>query len=175
MIGGPVCNEVLSAELIFAEGQHLTHDNKEALWEIFEAIGINWSNTNYDSNNQRSSWFEMVKAKTENAPNYTGEYVNAIYVINELKSMYGKGEAYRRLLFESGINNNEPPITRIAHCKIYVVNEFIRMQVMAGGFKSWGTKYNGEEARNYHGFIAGTRYNRIAIVRNYTPETNQNQ
>ncbi|TDQ21881.1 hypothetical protein [Tenacibaculum caenipelagi] len=173
MIGGPVCNEALSAELIFAEGQHLTHQNKEALWEIFEAIGKNWSNTNYDSNNQRSSWFEMIKAKTENAPNYTGEYVNAIYVLNELKTMYGKDEAFKKLFFESGIDNSQPPTTRLAHCKIYVVNEFIRMQIMAGGFKSWGTKYGGEEAKNYHGFLAGTRYNRTPKVRSYTPENPQ--
>ncbi|WP_282081155.1 hypothetical protein [Aquimarina algiphila] len=170
-IGGPVCNEKLSAGLIFAEGQDLTYQNKEALWEIFEAIGANWSNTIYDSNNQRSSWYEMLKAKTENAPNYSGEYVNAIYVINELKAMYGNEEAYKKLFFESGIDNNAPPTTRLAHCKIYVVNEFIRMQITAGGFKSWGTKFGGEQAKNYHGFLGGTRYNRLSRVRSYNPNS----
>ncbi|MDD7885655.1 hypothetical protein [Flavivirga sp. 57AJ16] len=171
MIGGPVCNENLSAGLIFAEGQHLTYQNKEALWDIFEAIGKNWSNTIYDSNNQRSSWYEMIKAKTENAPNYSGEYVNAIYVLNELYDLYGKEEAFKKLFFESGVDNSAPPTTRLAHCKIYVVNEFIRMQVTAGGFKSWGTKYGGEQAKNYHGFLGGTRYNRIPKVRAYDPDT----
>jgi len=174
-IGGAVCNEKLSANLIFAEGQNLTHQNKEALWEIFEAIGVNWSNTIYNSNNQRSSWYEMIKAKTENAPNYTGEYVNAIYVINELKTMYGQEDAYKKLFFESNINNNAPPTTRLMHCKVYVVNEFIRMQITAGGFKSWGTKYDGEQARNYHGFLGGTRYNRISRVRAFDPDINNDQ
>lgn len=170
-IGGSVCQEKLSASLIFAEGQQLTHQNKEALWELFEAIGENWSNTIYNSNNQRSSWYEMLKAKTENAPNYTGEYVNAIYVLHELYALYGKKEAFYKLFFESGIAHDEPPTTRLAHCKVFVVNEFIRMQITAGGFKSWGTKYGGEQARNYHGFLGGTRYNRVSRVRAYDPNT----
>lgn len=175
MIGGSICKEPLSASLIFAEGQHLTHQNKEALWELFEAIGKNWANTLYDSDNQRSSWYEMLRAKTDNAPNYSGEYVNALYVLNELYEMYGKEEAYKKLFFESGIDNSAPPTTRLAHCKIFVVNEFIRMQVMAGGFKSWGTKYGGERAKNYHGFLGGSRYNRISRVRAYNEEhPNQN-
>lgn len=169
MIGGTICNEKISAGLIFAEGQDLTHQNKEALWELFRAIGENWSNTNFDSNNQRSSWYEMIKAKTENAPNYAGEYVNAIYVLNELYAMYGKEEAYKKLFFESGVDNDAPPTTRLAHCKVYVVNEFIRMQVMAGGFKSWGEKYGGEQSKNYHGFLGGSRYNRVPKVRAYEP------
>jgi len=175
MIGGPVCNEVIPTSLIFAEGQDLTHRNKEALWEIFEAIGINWFNTIFDSNNQRSSWYEMIKAKTENAPNYAGEYVNAIYVTNELKAMYGKGDAYRKLFFESGVDNDAPPTTRLAHCKVFVVNEFIRMQITAGGFKSWGDKNGGERAKNYHGFLGGSRYNRVVKVRHYDPENDNNQ
>lgn len=173
MIGGPVCNEEISAGLIFAEGQDLTHQNKEALWELFQAIGDNWSNTIYDSNNQRSSWYEMLKAKTENAPNYAGEYVNAIYVLNELYAQYGKKEAFHKLFFESGVDNSAPTTTRLAHCKIYVVNEFIRVQITAGGFKSWGEKNGGEQAKNYHGFLGGSRYNRTPKVRAYTP-TNTN-
>jgi len=165
MIGGSVCNEQVSASLIFAEGQELTHENKEALWEIFEAIGETWQNTIYNSNNQRSSWFEMLKAKTGNAPNYTGEYVNAIYVLNELYTQYGKKEAFKKLFFESGVDNSAPPTTRLAHCKVFVVNEFIRMQITAGGFKSWGDANGGEQAKNYHGFLAGTRYNRTPRVR----------
>ena len=175
MIGGKVCNEKLSASLIFAEGQHLTHENKEALWELFIAIGKTWSNTLYNSDNQRSSWHEMLKAKTENAPNYSGEYVNALYVLNELYAMYGKEEAYKKLFFESGVDNEAPPTTRLAHCKIFVVNEFIRMQVMAGGFKSWGNKYGGERAKNYHGFLAGSRYNRHPKVRAYEPDNTNNK
>ena len=171
MIGGSVCQEKLSANLIFAEGQNLTHQNKEALWELFSAIGKNWSNTVYNSDNLRSSWFEMIKAKTENAPNYSGEYVNALYVLNELFELYGKEQAYKKLFFESGVDNHAPATTRLAHCTIFVVNEFIRMQVMASGFKSWGTKNGGERAKNYHGFLAGSRYNRHSRVRAYHPES----
>lgn len=198
----PISFASLSAGLIFAEGQELTHQNKEALWDIFQAIGYTWNNTIYDSNNQRSSWHEMLKAKTENAPNYTGEYVNAIYVMKELYQYYpGIGEiiykkaegklyrieeedikegdvilrkkwqkeAFEQLFFHSGIDNNLPPTTRYEHCKIYVVNEFIRMQVVAGAFKSWGTKNGGIRARNYGGYLGGSRYNESHEVREYNP------
>jgi len=169
-IGGPVCQDKIPASLIVADGQVFTHQNKEDLWVIFRAIGRTWKNVIYDSNNQRSSWYEMIKAKTENAPSYTGEYINALYVMNELYAMYGEEEAFRLLFFESGVDNNQPPTTRLAHCKIYVVNEFIRMQVMAAGFRSWGTKFGGERAKNYHGFLGGSRYNRKATVRAYEPK-----
>ena len=194
----------LSAGLIFAEGQQLTHQNKEALWEIFQAIGYTWNNTVYDSNNQRSSWFEMIKAKTENAPNYTGEYVNAIYVMEELYQTYKqveeiiykkiegrqyrieeeeikpgdiiirkkwKEEAFHKLFFESNIDPSAPPVTRLAHCKVYVVNEFIRMQMVGGAFKSWGAKNGGQRGKNYSGFVGGSRYNESSKVREYDPNS----
>ena len=206
----PILDDELPGGLIFAEGQELTHRNKEALWEIFQAIGYTWKNTVYNSNNQRSSWYEMLKAKTENAPNYTGEYVNAIYVMEELYRLYPdlhefyyiniadedsdwveiRGvdkedlkdddriiakidwhrDAYEYLFFNSGINNSEPPTTRLAHCKIYVVNEFIRMQMIAGSFKSWGSKYGGKRGKNYKGYLGGSRYNESSKVRAYKPK-----
>lgn len=214
----PVLDDPLSAGLIFAEGQELTHRNKEALWEIFQAIGYTWDNTVYDSNNQRSSWYEMIKAKTENAPNYTGEYVNAIYVMEELYRLFpGKGEiiynkfdgqlyrieeediqelearaleakkanrkfefeiirkkwheeAFHYLFFESNISHKDPPTTRLAHCKVYVVNEFIRMQMVAGAFKAWGSKFGGKRGKNYKGYLGGSRYNESSKVRAYKPK-----
>jgi len=164
----------LPADLIFAEGQQLTYQNKEALWKIFRAIGDHWDNTLYKSNNQRSSWYEMIKAKSENSPNYTGEYVNAIYVMNELYDLYGKEGAFNKLFFESNIPPNEPPLTRLAHCKVFVVNEFIRMQLIGGAFKSWGEKHTGkreDRGKNYEGYLGGSRYNRSARVRDYKPKT----
>lgn len=200
----PVLKDTLSAGLIFAEGQELTHNNKEALWEIFQAIGYTWRNTVFDSNNQRSSWFEMIKAKTENAPNYTGEYVNAIYVMEKMYQTYpGYGEvlfkkengyyqrieeedikpgddiirrkwreeAFKQLFFESKIDPKAPPLTRLAHCKVYVVNEFIKMQLIAGAFKSWGDKNGGRRGKNYAGYLGGSRFNESSKVREYRPES----
>jgi len=172
-IGGSVCSSELPAGLIFAEGQDLTDQNKEALWKIFAAIGKTWGNTVFNSNNQRSSWYEMLKAKTENPPNYAGEYVNAIYVMEELYEMYGEEEAFRLLFFESNIDSKIPPVTRLEHCKIYVVNEFIKMQVVAGGFKYWGPEPKDKVGKNYAGYIGGSRFNERSVVRDYNPEPNK--
>ncbi|MBL4604588.1 MAG: hypothetical protein JKY02_02690 [Flavobacteriaceae bacterium] len=49
------------------------------------------------------------------------------------------------------------------------------MQIVAGGFKSWGTKNGGERARNYSGFLGGTRYNRLSRVRAYNPDNNNSK
>jgi len=40
MIGGLVSKEKLPADLIFAEGQQLTHQDKEALWKISQFIDL---------------------------------------------------------------------------------------------------------------------------------------
>ena len=53
-------------------------------------------------------------------------------------------------------------MTRLAHAKRYVINEFIIMQVMASGFKHFGGK-------NYAGYVKGSRYNEIPLVREYVP------
>ena len=71
----------------------------------------------------------------------------------ELARIYGDPGGYRKLLLDGGKTLSGPPLTRIAHCKTYVVNEFIRVQVAKEGFKSW-------QGSNYKGFVGGSRYNR---------------
>lgn len=160
-IGGPVCQEVVGPAMIQGDRQALTQAHRDTLWRLFEHIGIVWGNLAYGSSNLKSSWLEMLEAKAGVAPSYSAEYINATYVVAELVSLYGEEEAFRRLFLANGIAPG-PPLTRLAHAKQYVVNEFITAQVMMSGFKHFGGK-------NYHGYVKGSRYNRLPLVREYKP------
>lgn len=169
MIGGITCSENVGPCLIDGEFQTLTQLQMDTLWRLFQEIGRAWNDVYQDSTNLKSSWLELVKAKADNEPSYIGEYVNAVYVINELMEMYGD-QAFGLLFFKNGIEE-EVPVSRLAHMKKYVLDEFIRMQVLAGGFKHFGS----EEVRkarhkNYKGYLGGSRYYRRSVVRAYVPE-----
>ena len=163
MIGGPICNQKIGSSMLQGDGQVLTYGNKEFLWKIFVQIGYTWKNVRFDSSNLKSSWLEMIAAKSGVAPSYTAEYINAVYVVGELITMYGETDAFYRLFLKNGIPSG-PALTRLAHTKLYVVNEFIIMQVMASGFKHFG-------GVNYHGFVKGSRYNLIKEVREFEMDT----
>lgn len=164
-IGGDYCRATINPTLLPALGQTLTPYEKKRLWEIFQQIGVCWKDLFYlakDSANLKSSWLEFIVAKTGSDPSYTAEYSNAVIVIDELIELYGKQEAYDRLFFKNHIPD-EAPTTHIAHAKKYVIDEFIRVNVVASGFKSFGGK-------NYKGYIGGSRYNLKAKVRSYQPK-----
>jgi hypothetical protein len=162
MIGGIVCNETVDSGMLVGDGQLLSHADREFLWRVFVKIGETWRNVRYESSNLKSSWLEMLAAKSGVAPSYTAEYVNAVRVVQELIDMYGD-DAFRKLFLDNHIPPG-PPVTRLAHAKKYVINEFIIMQVMASGFKHFGGK-------NYAGYVKGSRYNEIPLVREYRPIT----
>ncbi|NQX40611.1 hypothetical protein SAMN05421820_10413 [Pedobacter steynii] len=162
MLTGDICKDIIDPGLIQSEQHPLTAAQREFLWKLFVQIGNVWENVHYESSNLKSSWLEMVAAKTNVAPSYTGEYINATYVIQELIDLNGEENAYR-LLFLTYKQPEGPPTTRLAHTKAFVVNEFIIMQVMASGFKHFGGK-------NYHGYVKGSRYSKQDLVRVYKPD-----
>lgn len=162
MIGGVICNEKTPPGLMQGDRQILTHANKEFLWKIFLHIGYTWKNVKYDSSNLKSSWLDLVDSKSNVAPSYIAEYVNAVYVVQELINMYGEADGFDKLFLKNGIPSG-PTLTRLAHAKKYVVDEFIIMQVMASGFKHFG-------GVNYHGYVKGSRYNLMQLVREYVTQ-----
>ena len=162
MLLGEICNESIAPGLIQSETQLLTVAQREFLWKLFIQIGHVWENVDYESSNLKSSWLEMVSAKTNVSPSYTGEYINATYVVHELITLNGEEHAYRQLFLEYK-QPPGPPMNRLAHAKTFVVNEFITMQVMASGFKHFGGK-------NYHGYVKGSRYSKQDLVRVYKTE-----
>lgn len=170
LIGGLVSKEALPPKLIEAKPRALTASERWRLWPILVQIGKQWGNLGYGSAAIRSSWLEFLDAKTTKEPSYVGEYVNALNVIRELRDLYGEDEAYHRLFFDNGIPSGDPT-TRVAHVKRFVVDEFIKMQVVAGGFRGFvhpDDRAMGEIV-NYNGFVGGSRFNRIRRVRSATP------
>ena len=165
MIGGTICHTVVPATLIDAEDKLLSAKDRAFLWDnIFVEIGRCWNNLPHDSAGVKSSWLEFIQAKTENEPSYIGEYTNAIAVAQELIERYGREEAFTLLFLRNGIPD-VPPTTRLAHAKRYVIDEFIRMQVVGSGFRGFIRPHS----FNYKGFVAGSRYNRLPRVRRYEP------
>jgi hypothetical protein len=174
-LGGPLCAEIVGPDLIPAEGAVLLTDAQvEVLWGLFRAIGRWWGNVVLDSANLRSTWLEFLDCKTTTAESYTGEYASAVRVIEELRGMHGE-DAFPRLFLERPEAPRPPPpaLTRLEHARRYVVDEFIRVQVLAGGFKGFFQDEEGnpsrEAPRNYGGYLGGSRYNLRPVVRAYRP------
>ena len=139
------------------------------------AIGHTWKNAYRDSAGLKSSWLEFVSEKTVIRPSYVAEYLNAIAVVAELVSLYGEADAFDRLFLRNGLpvaQNGRPVLdSRLAHAKHFVVDEFIRVQIVAGGFRNfvqpdWPT-IETAYTLNYNGFIAGSRFSRLRPARHY--------
>jgi hypothetical protein len=164
VIGGPFSRGVVPAELLDHEDTVLSAATIEGLWTIFAEIGRCWDNIDEDSAGLRSSWLEFIHAKTTQPPSYVGEYCNAVSVVQELVELYGQG-AFGLLFFKSGVPDG-PPTTRLAHAKRYVVDEFIRVQIVASGFRGFVKP----RSYNYNGFIRGSRFNEQPRARLYQPQ-----
>lgn len=169
MIGGSICHGKVEATRLDPEDKQLSHQDIDDLWAIFVEIGKCWGNLQDDSNSVKSSWLEFIQAKTQNEPSYVGEYSNVISVVQELVQMYGHENAFTLLFLKNGIPRGSPT-TRLAHAKCFVIDEFIRVQIVASGFKG----FSKPASYNYKGYVGGSRYNRLPRVRVYTPATPQN-
>jgi len=165
-IGGEISHATVAATLLDNEDRLLRQPEIDRLWEIFVEIGRSWGNMKGDSTSIKSSWREFIQAKIDDPPSYVGEYKNCISVVQELVGLYGMEEAFRRLFLDNGIPDG-PPTTRLAHAKRYVIDEFIRVQVVAGGFKGFVQP----GPLNYNGYVGGSRYNLTPRVRAYRPGT----
>jgi hypothetical protein len=175
-IGSRICAEPLVATLLPADPRPLTSNEVSSLWRIFVAIGHTWKNTYRDSAGLKSSWLEFLSEKTVIRPSYVAEYLNAIAVVAELVSLYGEADAFDRLFLRNGLpaDKNGRLLaldSRLAHAKHFVVDEFIRVQIVAGGFRNfvqpdWPTIEH-DYTVNYNGFIAGSRFGRLRPARHY--------
>jgi hypothetical protein len=166
LIGGAFCAMEIGPGMIAGEGQALTDHERDGLWRLFQEIGRAWECAKNDSLEVHSSWVEFVEAKSTVSPSYTGEYSSAVLVCEDLVEVHGD-DGYRRLFFDNGIPPG-PPMTRLAHAKRFVVDEFITVQIVAGGFKSWGDL-------NYKGFVGGSRFNIQARVKTWPPDPERPQ
>jgi hypothetical protein len=170
-IGGSTCRLPLGPSLLQSDPRQPTTAEVDGLWQAFVAIGDAWQNTVHESAGLRSSWLDFVVEKCTTRPSYIGEYVAALEVFDELVEMYGEVEAFPKMFFESGVDSSTPPLTRLAHAKQFVIDEFIRVQIVIGGFKDFITpdppEMRPDNIVNHRAFIAGSRYNRVKPVRVY--------
>ena len=148
MIGGAISHEELPARLIHSGPGKLADDEIESLWEVFVHIGRTWGESKDDPGYQRSQWLEFVHVKTEREPSYLGEYRNALRVLAELREAQQEG-MWDKLFFEHGAGDK--PTTRLGHLRTFVVEEFIKVWLTSGGFKTYG-------AGNYNSYISGSRF-----------------
>jgi len=168
---------IVSPDILPSGPRKLLPTEVERLWELFKAIGYHWGNTTSDSAGQRSSWTEFVLLRADSQQpykSYVGEFENALRVIEELNRDFPES-AYEELF-----QHKTPKTlsTRFDHAKKYVVDEFIRMQVVAGGFRGFGSDPDGTNRQkrrplNYNGFVRGSRYNRLLQVRDYPPKASE--
>jgi hypothetical protein len=174
-IGDRICAERLVATLLPADPRPLISSEVSSLWRIFVAIGHTWKNTYRDSAGLKSSWLEFLTQKTVIRPSYVEEYLNAIAVVGELVSVHGEADAFHRLFLRNGlpVDTNRRLIldSRLAHAKHFVVDEFIRVQIVAGGFRNFvqpeWPKIENDYTLNYNGYIAGSRFSRLRPARHY--------
>jgi hypothetical protein len=166
----PISLSTVDANYLDHEDDFLPGVVREKLWEIFVEIGRAWGNVPDDSAGLRSSWLEFIEAKTTRSPSYVGEYANAVSVMQELVGAFGREWAYQQLFFNSGISAKDPPVTRLAHLKRYVVDEFIAVQITASGFRGFADNiFSPNRPLNYAGFVRGSRYNERPSARLYKP------
>ena len=166
LMGDPrclVCNTPLLPQLLPERDEALTDEEHDLLWELYVAIGVNWEIA--DVANQRSSWEEFIREKTTQPPSFVAEYSNAAAVVREVTGLYGSEKGFRMLFFKHGLSEGAP-LTKLAHAKTFVIDEFMRIQMLLGGFKSFVAEED-KEVANYEGFMGGSRYNRRRTVRPY--------
>lgn len=167
------------------DDQPLTPSERKRLWEMFQQIGRHWSNVYKDSAGQRSSWLEFInlrcapretnrdKHKPLQPPGYLRKYRDAIKVLDALVEATNLEQGFQSFLNHQPPRDQEKKIvlkTRLDFAKFFVVDEFIKMQIVAGGFRGFGSDEFGRNrrklrARNYNGFVRGSRYNRLQRVR----------
>lgn len=138
-----------SAEL--SDGQLSVHDLDE-LWRLFQGIHETWGENQSRVENMASGFREFVSVKSNEPDSYLNEYRSACVTLKQLREIHGE-KLYEYILLDPTViadvqTNYGSPVSRL---RKFVVEEFIRVYVASGGFRSYGGK-------NYGGFVSGSRY-----------------
>jgi hypothetical protein len=144
--------EKIGDKLLTCKPGKLNEDKNVFLLKVLNHIGRFWQIDSVSSVELGSSFNECIKLKAEQTPSYLEEYENGMLVLQALEQKYGSEEkAFDYLLGEEIIKPNNEPLTRLEHCKLFVINELINLVIVCGGFKTWG-------AQNNKGYIGGSRF-----------------
>lgn len=152
-------DEPLSVDMLRSPDIPLSNEQLDTLWTLFRAIGVHWE-LEIEVELLRSRWLDMLEARSGNAPDYRGEYMNAADVYAALVKKLGEPSAISKVYRETLVIKPEQATTRLSHAKFYVANDFIRCFVAIGGFRGFVPK-----ARNYTGFMGGSRFREWSPVR----------
>lgn len=147
MIGGPVANEATPLYLLPSNPEPLRRSEIEDLWRIVDAIHRTWGDPETDPLHFRSQWHEFVTTRAEQEPSYLEEYRSGLQVLLEFGTSH-PDDIWTIVFFQHGGPGLE---TRFGHLRKFVIEEFIRVWLAAGGFKSYG-------AGNYNGYVSGSRF-----------------
>lgn len=137
----------------------LSNEQIDVLWSLFRAIGVYWR-LDIEVELFRSRWLDMLEARSGSLPDYRGEYMNAANVYAALVEKLGEQPAIAKVFQSTLAVKPEQATTRLSHAKFYVANDFIRCFVATGGFRGFVPK-----ARNYTGFMGGSRFREWPPVR----------
>lgn len=159
MIEPVMWDEVIDTKMMGSSREALTEQQLASLWIIFAAIPRHWE-LDFSVDLLRSRWLDMIEAQSAGAPDYSGEYANAAEVFDAMVNMLGESEAINTLYTKTIVTKVADAKTRLGHAKFYVVNDFIRCFIATGGFRSFVGN-----ARNYTGFMGGSRFREWAPVR----------
>ena len=154
----------------------LTQSELARLWLIATAIYTTWELFRAgradpfaeDVSHLRSTWTEHVQLRAQptaasGLASYVGEYENALNILAELlpeDSTDNPAPALQKLLFarpRSGAGGAAMLDTPLLHAKHYVVDEFITVLIVGGGFRQFG-------GWNYNGFLGGSRFDQVTAI-----------
>lgn len=152
-------DEPLSVDMLSSQDIPLNNKQLDTLWTLFRAIGVHWE-LNIEVELLRSRWLDMLEARSGDAPDYRGEYMNAAAVYAVLVQKLGEPAAILKVYQDTLVIKPEQATTRLSHAKFYVANDFIRCFIAIGGFRGFVPK-----ARNYTGFMGGSRFREWSPVR----------
>jgi hypothetical protein len=139
------------------ESQALSAQEMGELWTLFGEIHEAWGSVASRPDDMASNWREFIQLKVSGLPSYLHHYRLACELLSELRQTHGD-RLYQYLFFDGELHRH--PDTRLASLKRYVIDEFIRVYVSSGGFRSFGGK-------NYTGFVSGSRYRAQRPYRSY--------
>lgn len=137
----------------------LSEEEVDWLWTLFVAIAAYWKK-GFATGLLRSRWLDMIESFCGGDPSYLAEYRNAAATYRSLTDAFGPEDAARKFYGDTVIDDEEAATNRLLHAKYYVGHQFIGCFLAAGGFRAFVPK-----ARNYQGFMGGSRFREWAPVR----------
>jgi hypothetical protein len=152
-------DEPLPPQILSPPDTPLSNEQIDTLWALFRAIRVHWA-LDIEMELLRSRWLDMLESRSDGVPDYRGEYVNAAEVFAALVQRIGEPAAITKIYADTVVSKADEALSRLTHAKYFVVNDFIRCFVATGGFRGFVPK-----ARNYTGFMGGSRFREWPPVR----------